>query len=146
MSMGNDEAERSRINELSRICIGLCIEIHRELGPGLLESACEECLAYELSRAELRHNRQIPVPVIYKGVQLNCGYRLDFLIENSLILELKAVGDPNPIYEAQLMRYLKLARMPLGLLINFNVPVLTQGIRRIVWGGLFKDKNQPPKK
>src|SRR2546423_4433294 len=136
------EAERQRLNELSGKIIGLCMEIHRELGPGLLESAYEECLAYELTKAGLRFERQRALPVRYKEVQLDCGYRLDFVVEGSLILELKAVTELHPIHEAQVLTYLKLDKKPLGLLINFNVPVLKKGVKRVVCGELFKDENR----
>src|SRR5437764_15046076 len=106
----NIETERQRLNEVSRKVIGLCIEIHRELGPGLLESAYEECLAYELSKAGLRFERQRALPVRYKEVQLDCGYRLDLVIEDALIVELKAVTELHPIHEAQLLTYLKLEK------------------------------------
>jgi GxxExxY protein len=138
MNHGDTEALRSRLNDLSGQVIGLCLEIHRELGPGLLESVYEECLAYELSRAGLRYERQKPLPVSYKHVQLDCGYRLDFVVENCLILELKAVAELGPVHEAQLLTYLKLAGRPLGLLIIFNVPLLKQGIKRVVTGDLFR--------
>src|ERR1041385_5375253 len=137
----NTEAEKHRLNELSGKVIGLCIEIHRELGPGLLESAYEECLAYELSQSGLRFERQPPLPVRYKGVQLDCGYRLDFVVEDALILELKAVTELQPINEAQLLTYLKLDKKSLGLLINFNVPILKQGIQRVASGDLFRAEN-----
>ena len=137
MNRDNVEAQRTRLNELSRKVIGACIEIHRELGPGLLESAYEECLAYELSRARLRFERQRPLPVRYKEVRLDCGYRLDFVVENELIIELKAVSELLSIHEAQLLTYLKLEGKALGLLINFNVPVLSQGVKRVARGQLF---------
>ncbi len=140
MNVNSAHAEglRRRFNELSGMVIGLCIEIHRELGPGLLESAYEECLAYELSKAGLRFERQRPLPVKYKQVQLDCGYRLDFVVEGVLIVELKAVTELHPIHEAQLLTYLKLAKTSLGLLINFNVPVLKQGVKRVACGDLFR--------
>ena len=119
----------------------MCIEIHRELGPGLLESAYEECLAYELSKAGLRFERQKPLPVRYKEVQLDCGYRLDFVIEDALIVELKAVTELHPIHEAQLLTYLKLDKKLLGLLINFNVPVLKHGVKRVACGDLFRTES-----
>ena len=128
------EAERQKLNELSGKVIGLCIEIHRELGPGLLESAYEECLAYELAQAGLRFERQKPMPVIYKEVRLECGYKLDLVVEGCLILELKAVTELVPIHQAQLLTYLKLACQPLGLLINFNVPTLKEGVKRVAAG------------
>jgi GxxExxY protein len=120
--------------------IGACIEIHRELGPGLLESAYEECLAYELSKAGLRCERQKPLPVRYKEVQLDCGYRLDFVVEDALLVELKAVTELHPIHEAQLLTYLKLDHKSLGLLINFNVPALKQGVKRVACGDLFREE------
>jgi GxxExxY protein len=133
------EEQRQRLNDLSGKVIGLCIEIHRELGPGLLESAYEECLAYELSQAGLRFERQRALSVRYKEVQLDCGYRLDFVVEGVLIVELKAVTELHPIHEAQLLTYLKLDHKPLGLLINFNVPALKQGVKRVACGDLFRD-------
>src|SRR5882724_1080033 len=136
--MRDTEAKRKYLNELSGKVIGACIEIHRELGPGLLESAYEECLAYELSKAGLRFERQKPLPVRYKEVQLDCGYRLDLVVEDELILEIKAVTEILPIHEAQLLTYLKLDRKSLGLLINFNVPVLKHGVKRVACGDLFR--------
>jgi len=138
MNHGNTDEQRKRLNDLSGKMIGLCIEIHRELGPGLLESAYEECLAYELSKAGIRFDRQRSLPVRYKEVQLDCGYRLDFVIEDALIVELKAVTDLHPIHEAQLLTYLKLDKKALGLLVNFNVPTLKQGVKRVACGDLFK--------
>ena len=120
MNAAEKEAERKRLNELSGKVIGLCIEVHLETVPGLLESAYEECLAYELSRAGLAFGRQKDMPLRYKDVLLNCGYRLDFLIENSLVLELKAVQKLEPIHQAQLLTYLKLSRQPLGLLTRVS--------------------------
>jgi GxxExxY protein len=132
--------ERRRLNALSAKVIGLCIEVHRETGPGLLESAYEECLAYELKQNHLSFERQKVVPVRYKAVLLECGYRLDFLIEDALIVELKAVDQVLPIHEAQLLTYLKLSGKVLGLLINFNVPVLKDGIHRMIIGDLFREQ------
>jgi GxxExxY protein len=140
MNHGDTEAQRRRLNDLSGKVIDLCLEIHRELGPGLLESAYEECLAYELSRASLRFERQRPLPVRYKEVQLDCGYRLDFVIEGVLIVELKAVTELHPIHETQLLTYLKLDQKSLGLLINFNVPVLKQGVKRVACGHMFQEE------
>jgi GxxExxY protein len=136
------ETERKRLNELSAKVIGLCIEVHRETGAGLLESAYEECLAYELSRNGLRFERQKEMPLRYKDVLLDCGYRLDFLIEDALIIELKAVDKVLPIHQAQLLTYLKLSQKPLGLLINFNVPMLKDGIERMTAGDLFREENK----
>ena len=141
MNHGDTEAQRKMLNDLTGKVIGLCIEIHRELGPGLLESAYEECLAYELTKAGLHFERQRALPVRYKEEQLDCGYRLDFVIEGALILELKAVTELHPIHEAQLLTYLKLDKKSLGLLINFNVPVLKHGVKRVACGDLFKDEN-----
>ena len=141
MNHGDTETQRKQLNDLTGKVIGLCIEIHRELGPGLLESAYEECLAYELTKAGLHFERQRALPVRYKEVQLDCGYRLDFVIEGALILELKAVTELHPIHEAQLLTYLKLDKKSLGLLINFNVPVLKHGVKRVACGDLFKDEN-----
>jgi GxxExxY protein len=134
------EEQRNRLNDLSGKVIGLCIEIHRELGPGLLESAYEECLAYELTQAGIRFERQRALPVRYKEVRLDCGYRLDFVVEGALILELKAVTERHPIHEAQLLTYLKLDKKSLGLLINFNVPTLKQGVKRVACGDLFREE------
>ena len=120
------------MNELTQKIIGAAIEVHKALGPGLLESAYEECLAHELLIANVSFERQVPLPVSYKSVQLDCGYRLDVLIEHTVVLELKAVESLQPIHEAQLLTYLKLGGWPIGLLINFNVPVLTKSIKRMV--------------
>jgi GxxExxY protein len=118
-------------DELSGAVIGCAIEVHRELGPGLLESAYEQCLAHELRIAGLEFQVQVPLPVSYKGVQLDCGYRIDMVVKGSLILELKCVDDLLPIHQAQLLSYLRLSRIKTGLLINFHVPVLKRGIKRL---------------
>jgi GxxExxY protein len=115
----------------SRI-IGAAIEVHQALGPGLLESAYEECLAYEMQVRGLTFMRQVSLPVAYKGVNLDCAYRLDFLVENSVVLELKAIEALLPIHTAQVLTYLKLGGWTLGLLLNFNVPILRNGIKRLV--------------
>ena len=120
------------VNQLTEIIIGAAIEVHRALGPGLLESAYEECLAYELSMVNISFERQVPLPVKYKSVALDCGYRLDLLVEKTVVLELKAVEVLHSIYEAQMLTYLRLGAWPIGLLINFNVPVLRKGIKRLV--------------
>jgi GxxExxY protein len=117
---------------LTERVIGLAIEAHRQLGPGLLESAYEECLCYELAHAQLRFRRQIGLPVVYKSVRLDCGYRLDLVVEDKLILELKTVERLLPIHEAQVITYLRLSGIPTGLLLNFNSAVLKQGIRRLM--------------
>ena len=121
------------INKLTGQVIGAAIEVHKTLGPGLLESAYEECLCRELE-LELRDipfERQKELPIEYKGAKLDCGYRLDIVVAGKLILELKACENLQPIHEAQLLTYLKLTGIKYGLLINFNVPVLKDGIRRI---------------
>jgi GxxExxY protein len=125
------DAETQSCNQLTERVIGACIDLHRALGPGLLESAYEECLCHELSGAGLRFERQAPLPVKYKEVNLDCGYRLDLVVERQLVVELKTVEQLLPVHEAQLLTYLKLSGLSLGLLINFNVPVLKAGIRRI---------------
>ena len=135
------DAETLSFNELTERVIGACIEIHRSLGPGLLESAYEECLCYDLSQAGIKFERQKPLPVRYKEVHLNCGYHLDLVIEQKLIVELKAVETLLPIHEAQLLTYLKLSGLTLGLLVNFNVPVLKSGIKRIA--NTFQDSASP---
>ena len=112
--------------------IGFAIEVHRHLGPGLLESAYEECLCYELSQNEIGFKRQVPLPVVYKSVRLDCGYRIDIVVENRLILELKAAERLMPIHEAQVLTYMRLSGIPTGLLLNFNTPVLKDGIRRLM--------------
>jgi GxxExxY protein len=120
------------LNGLTEKIIGAAIEVHKALGPGLLESAYEGCLAHELSLVGISFERQVPLPVSYKSFHLDCGYRLDFLVERMAVLELKAVEGLQPIHEAQLLTYLKLGGWPIGLLINFNVPVLKKGIKRLV--------------
>ena len=112
--------------------IGLGIEVHRHLGPGLLESAYEECLAHELTEAGLQFRRQAELPIIYKSVRLDCGYRMDLVVEDALILELKSAEKILPLHEAQMPTYLRLSRIRYGLIMNFNTPVLKDGLRRIV--------------
>jgi GxxExxY protein len=131
------EAQRHRENENEKDprtapIIGAAIEVHRALGPGLLESAYEECLCHELHLRGLSFERQVDLPVSYKGVQLNCGYKIDLIVQQEVILELKTVERLLPVHEAQLLTYLKLAGKRIGLLINFNTPLLTRGIKRIV--------------
>jgi len=118
--------------ELTEAIIGAAIEVHKELGPGLLESAYEECLCHELSLRGLCFHRQVSLPVQYKKVKLDCGYRMDVVVAEAVVLELKAVEEILPIHEAQLITYLKLSKKPVGLLINFNVPLLKDGILRRV--------------
>jgi GxxExxY protein len=112
--------------------IGAAIEVHRQLGPGLLESANEECLCHELHLRGLDFTRQVDLPVLYKGLKLDCGYKIDLIVQNEVILELKSAEKLLPVHEAQLLTYLRLANKSVGLLINFNVPLLTQGIIRRV--------------
>jgi GxxExxY protein len=119
------------INSISGAVIGACIGIHKALGPGLLESAYRECLCHELSIAGLKFERERPLPVAYKAVKLDVGYRMDLVVEDLVVVELKNVERLAPVHSAQLLTYLKLANLPLGLLINFNVPFLAQGIKRI---------------
>ncbi len=119
-------------DELSNRVIGCAIEVHRELGPGLLESAYEQCLAHELRRNGIPFQLQHPQPVQYKDIRLDCGYRIDILVENKLILELKSVEEIKGIHEAQLLTYMKLAGVKIGLLINFNNTKLKDGIKRFV--------------
>ncbi len=134
ITMNRRDAETQRINQITERIIGCAIEVHRTLGPGLLESAYEECTCYELSHGGLRLRRQVALPVVYKGVKLDCGYRMDLVVEELVIVEFKTVEVLLPVHEAQLLSYLKLSGMSVGLLINFHVPVLKDGIRRIVHG------------
>jgi GxxExxY protein len=120
------------INRLTELIIGAAIEVHRNLGPGLLESAYEACLAFELKERGLRTERQVELPLRYKEVHLDCGYRLDLLVTGVVIVEVKAVSEIAPIHHAQLTSYLKLSGCRVGLLINFNVMLLKDGIKRIV--------------
>ena len=112
--------------------IGAAIEVHKVLGPGLLESAYEECLCRELILKNLFYQRQVPVPVDYKGVRLECGYQLDVLVENKVVIEIKSLENLMPVHKKQLLTYLRLLDKRLGLLINFNVPVLKNGVKRVV--------------
>ncbi len=121
-----------QFDELSKAIIGCAIEVHRELGPGLLESAYEQCLAHELRLQGIPFELQKTMPVDYKGVLIDCGYGLDLLVDGKIIVELKAVSALEPIHEAQLLTYLKLAKVKIGLLINFNVQLLKEGIKRFV--------------
>ena len=120
------------VNDITEKIIGAAITVHRALGPGLLESAYEACLAYELSKLGLRFEQQKALPVVYQEVRLDCGYRIDFLVEDEVVVELKSVEKSLPIHEAQLLSYLKLARKRVCLLINFNVRMLKNGIKRLI--------------
>jgi GxxExxY protein len=117
---------------LTERVIGLAIAVHRALGPGLLESAYEECFCLELREADIPFARQVPLPVLYKGIRLDCGYRLDVVLERDLIVEIKAVERLLPIHEAQILTYLRLSSIRTGLLVNFNSVVLKDGLRRFV--------------
>jgi GxxExxY protein len=117
---------------LSERVIGMAIEVHRELGPGLLESADEDCLCYELSEGRITFVRQVPLPVVYKSARLDCGCRMDIVVEQQLIIEIKSVDRIMPIHEAQMLTYLRLSGHKVGLLMNFNNTVLKDGLRRFV--------------
>ena len=121
-------------NDISGKIIGAAIEVHKHLGPGLLESAYEECLCRELELRGINFERQVPLPLNYKGLKLDCGYRLDLLVEDKVIVELKTVEAIAPIHEAQILTYLKMRYVRLGLIINFNARLLVEGIRRLVNG------------
>ena len=124
---------------LTERVIGLAIDVHRQLGPGLLESAYEECLCCELAQANLAFRRQVALPVVYKSVGLDCGYRLDVVVEGRVVLELKTVERLMPIHETQMITYLRLSGIPIGLLLNFNSVVLKHGIRRL----MVSDRTEP---
>jgi GxxExxY protein len=123
-----------KINEVTEAIIGAAIEVHRTLGPGLLESAYQECLARELTLRQIAFEREKPLPLDYKGVKLDCGYRLDFLIADMVVVEVKAADSLPPISQAQLLTYLKLGGWKVGLIINFHAPLLKEGIKRLVLG------------
>ena len=122
------------INKLSGIILDSAIEVHRHLGPGLLESVYEVCLCKELELRNVKFLKQVPLPIVYKGEKLNYDYRIDILVENEIVVELKSVDILHPVFEAQLLTYLKLADKKLGLLINFNVPKLIDGFKRLING------------
>ena len=128
--MNHRDTETQR-DPLTEKVIGAAIDVHRTLGPRLLESVYEECLCYELSECGLKFNRQVNLPISYKNVKLDCGYRMDLVVSESLIIEIKTVEKILPIHEAQLLTYLKLTGLHTGLIVNFNVPVLKDGIRRM---------------
>jgi len=126
--------ERDRLNTMTEPIIGAAMQVHRTLGPGLLESAYVACLAYELAKRGLAVEQQKPVPLIYEEVKLECGYRMDLLVEQSVVVEVNSVEALAPIHEAQTLSYLRLSGCKLALLINFNVTVLKDGIRRFIHG------------
>jgi GxxExxY protein len=125
-------SEKDRLDAITRRIIGAAIEVHRRLGPGLLESAYEACLAYELQQLGMKVERQKPLPVLYKEVKLDCGYRMDLVVEDEIVVEIKAVERLVPIHEAQLLSYLRLTNKRVGLLMNFHVRLLKNGVKRIV--------------
>jgi GxxExxY protein len=133
-----------RDKDLSHAIIGAAIEIHRSLGPGLLEAVYEECLARELTLRMIPFERQKPIPLVYKDLKLECGYRLDFLVSSRIVVEIKSIEAIAPIHESVMLTYLRLSESPLGLLINFNVPILKDGIRRFVWHYQEKDNAETP--
>ena len=126
------EADKARANELSRAVIGAAIEVHKHLGPGLLENAYQQCLCHELGLRGIRFEPEVRLPLVYKGLALDCAYRMDIVIDDLFLIELKAVERHEPVFEAQVMTYLRLTGFWLGLLMNFNVPVLRDGIKWIV--------------
>jgi GxxExxY protein len=130
--MFEETPESQKINRITEKIIGCAIEVHRNLGPRLLESAYEKCLCYELTQAGFGYKQQLPLPVIYKGINLECGYRMDVVVEDLVIVEIKAIERILPVHEAQLLSYLKLYNKKVGLLMNFHVPMLKSGLKRIV--------------
>jgi len=130
--MFEETPESQKINRITEKIIGCAIEVHRNLGPGLLESAYEKCLCYELTQAGFEYKQPLPLPVIYKGINLECGYRMDVVVEDLVIVEIKAIERILPVHEAQLLPYLKLYNKKVGLLMNFHVPMLKSGLKRIV--------------
>ena len=122
----------NKYSDLTGKIIGCAIEVHKALGPGLLESACEECLAYELRNAGMRVEQQKALPIVYKDIKLDCGYRIDILVEDTVVVELKSVDALNPVHEAQVLTYLKFSGKKIGLLMNFNVTLLKNGLKKYV--------------
>jgi GxxExxY protein len=135
-------ASASDLNGVTHGIIAAAIEVHRHLGPGLLESAYQECVCYELSRMGLAFTREVHLPLSYKGLQLDCSYRIDLLVEDAVLVELKSIEQILPIHSAQLLTYLRASHKPIGLLINFNVLVLKDGIRRVV--NDYNESNRGP--
>ena len=136
-----------REDEMGRLTgrvIGAAITVHRHLGPGLLESAYEECLGFELEWLGIEYRRQVPLPLEYRGHRLDCGYRMDLLVQNQLIIELKTVETILPVHEAQVMTYLRLMQCPLALLLNFNTTLLKHGIRRFILSELAFSADSAP--
>ena len=131
-------------NEISKIVIGFAIEVHKALGPGLLENTYQECLYYKLKKEGLKVEKEKPMPVIFEEVRLECGYRIDLLVEDKVVIELKSVEILNDVHVAQTLTYMKLGGYKLGLLINFNVPLLKYGVRRVVDKLQILDKTLRP--
>jgi GxxExxY protein len=127
-----EQSDRDRLNDLSNKIIGAALRVHTELGPGMLESAYEACLFFELNALGYRLERQKALPLVYRGHQLDCGYRLDLLVEDSIIIEVKAIEHLERVHSAQVLSYLRQLKLKLGLLINFNVRWLKHGIKRVV--------------
>ena len=125
-------SDRSDLNQLTSRIIGAAIEVHRHLGPGLLESAYETCLAYELAQRGLTYERQKPLPLVYKEIHLDQGYRVDLLVDGKVIVEVKVVDNIAPVHEAQVLSYMRFSGCQIGLLLNFNVTLLKHGIRRFI--------------
>jgi GxxExxY protein len=140
--MSYGETTSPEIERVATLCLDAAFRVHRALGPGLLESIYEVCLAYELEKMGLRVRRQMVLPVMYDGVRLDAGLRIDLLVEDVVIIEVKAVEKHHPLFEAQLLTYLKLTHLQLGLLINFNVTLLKDGIKRVVRS--VEPKPSPP--
>ena len=134
IQLNRRDAETPREDKITDLVIGAAIEVHRTLGPGLLESAYEECMCYELSHAGLHFRRQVSLPVVYKGMKLDCDYRMDLVVGDLVIVEIKAVESLAPVHSAQLLTYLRLSNRTVGLLINFNESVLKNGLKRLVLG------------
>ena len=130
----DEENERDRLNRLSNVVIGAALRVNSELGPGMLESAYEECTLFELTDKGLHVERQKPVPLIYRGHRLNCGYRVDMIVEDAIVIEVKAIERLEKVHSAQVLSYLRQLKLKLGLLINFNVKWLQDGIKRVVNG------------
>jgi GxxExxY protein len=140
MQSGTAPARKLSANELSHEIIRAALKVHTALGPGLLESAYQACLAFELREMGFRVETEVPLPVVYNGVKLDCGYRLDLVVEDLVIIELKSIDAIAPVHKAQMISYLKLSRKSLGLLINFNVTHLREGIKRFVEGKSWNKK------
>ncbi len=128
--------EKERLNGITESIIGAAIQVHKALGPGLLESAYQHCLAHEVTKRNLHVEQQKPLPLVYEQVKLECGYRIDLVVEGAVVVEIKSVDELAPIHRAQILTYLKLSGCKLGLLINFNVPAVKDGIQRYINGSL----------